>query len=119
MRSDDPTRDLNDSENEVNTTQPTITAVFRLVREVKDGQESLKSRLDAFEVSVNSRFETLESNFNSQLDRRFIEMSDEFKAALLELSDKLSDRIDHIRLHADSEYEVLLRRIRKLESKAS
>ena len=118
MRSDDPTRDLNDSENEVNTTQPTITAVFRLLREVKDGQESLregqeslregqeslKTRLDAFEASVNSRF---------------VEMSDEFKAALLELSDKLCDRIDRIRLHADSEYEVLLRRIRKLESKAS
>ena len=111
MSSDDPTRDLNDSENEVNTTQPTITAVFRLVREVKDGQESLregqeslKTRLDAFEASVNSRF---------------AEMSDEFKAALLELSDKLADRIDRIRLHADSEYEVLLRRIRKLESKAS
>ena len=111
MSSDDPTRDLNDSENEVNTTQPTITAVFRLVREVRDGQESLregqeslKTRLDAFEAKVNSRF---------------VEMSDEFKAALLELSDKLCDRIDRIRLHADSEYEVLLRRIRKLESKAS
>ena len=118
MSSDDPTRDLNDSENEVNTTQPTITAVFRLVRELKDGQEglregqeslregqeSLKTRLDAFEARVNSRF---------------VEMSDEFKAALLELSDKLCDRIDHIRLNADSEYEVLLRRIRKLESKAS
>ena len=111
MSSDDPTHDLNDSENEINTTQPTITPVFRLLREVRDGQESLregqeslKTRLDAFEASVNSRFE---------------EMSDEFKAALLELSDKLCDRIDRIRLHADSEYEVLLRRIRKLESKAS
>jgi hypothetical protein len=56
MRSDDPTRDLNDSENEVNTTQPTITAVFRLVREVKDGQESLKAETQMqLQVSVKHK----------------------------------------------------------------
>ena len=139
MSSDDLTRDLN-SDEEDNTTKPTITAVFRLLREVHDGQTSLNARFDTLESSFNSRFDTLESSFNSRfdalesrlagdfegvdarfvsIDARFDEMSDEMKAGFLRLSDKLCDRIDRSRLHAESDYEDLLRRLRKLESKAS
>ena len=152
MSSDDLTRNLN-SDEEDNTTKPTITAVFRLLREVQDGQTSHNSRFDALEsrvrevqdgqTSLNSRFDGLESrvrevqdgqtSLNARfdglesrlahdfagIDARFAEMSDEMKAGFLRLSDKLCDRIDRSRLHAESDYEDLLRRLRKLESKAS
>ena len=145
MSSDDLTRNLN-SDEEDNTTKPTITAVFRLLREVQDGQTSLNSRFDALEsrvrevrdgqTSLNSRFDALESRLArdfagvearfasidarfASIDARFDDMSDEMKAGFLRLSDKLCDRIDRSRLHAESDYEDLLRRLRKLESKAS
>jgi chromosome segregation ATPase len=163
MSSGDLTRNLNGDE-EDNTTKPTITAVFRLLREVQDGQTSLNARFDTLESSVNSRFDALESrlaldfeNVDARfasidarfegvdarfasidarfagidarfagidarfdgIDARFDEMSDEMKAGFLRLSDKLCDRIDRSRLHAESDYEDLLRRLRKLESKAS
>ena len=135
MSSDDLTRDLN-SDEEDNTTKPTITAVFRLLREVHDGQTSLNARFDTLESSFNSRFDAIESRLAGDfegvdarfagidarfvsIDARFDEMSDEMKAGFLRLSDKLCDRIDRSRLHAESDYEDLLRRLRKLESKAS
>jgi chromosome segregation ATPase len=156
MSSDDLKRNLN-SDEEDSTTKPTITAVFRLLREVRDGQTSLNARFDTLESSFNSRFDALESRLArdfaaidarfadvdarfadvdarfasidarfagidarfASIDARFDEMSDEMKAGFLRLSDKLCDRIDRSRLHAESDYEDLLRRLRKLESKAS
>lgn len=136
MSSDDLTNDCGEEK----TTQPTITAVFRLLQKVSEEQSSLQSRLELFEQSVNLRFESLEKRFESheksvdsrfnaiderlamefaRIDARFVEMSDEFAKALLQLSDKLCDRIDLIRLQADAGYEDLLRRLRRLESKAS
>jgi hypothetical protein len=131
MSSDDLKRNLN-SDEEDNTTKPTITAVFRLLREVQDGQTSLNSRFDALEsrlardfagidarfAGVDARFDSIDARF-AGIDARFDEMSDEMKAGFLRLSDKLCDRIDRSRLHAESDYEDLLRRLRKLESKAS
>jgi hypothetical protein len=132
MSSDDLTRNLNSDEQD-NTTKPTITAVFRLLREVQDGQTSLNSRFDALESSVNSRFDALESSVNSRfealesrlardfagVDTRLAEMSDEMKSGFLRLSDRLCDRIDRSRLHAEADIEDITRRLRKLESKAS
>jgi hypothetical protein len=46
-------------------------------------------------------------------------MSEEMKDGLLQLSDKLCDKIDLVRVHADAGYEELLRRLRRVESKAS
>jgi len=129
MRSDDLTHNLTNSDQEDNTTQATITAVFRLLREVQDGQESLNSRSDALESSLNSRSDALESSLNSRfdalesrlardfagVDTRFAEMSDEMKRGFL----RLSDKIDRSRLHAEADHEDLLRRIRELESTAS
>ena len=143
MSNDDPTHNLPNSGEQDNTTQATITAVFRLLREVQDGQTSLNSRLDTLESSLNSRFEALETQvrevqdgqtaLNSRfdalesrlasdfaaVDARFAEMSEEMTKALLRLSDKLSDRIDRQRMHADADIEDITRRLRKLESKAS
>jgi hypothetical protein len=132
MSSDDLTRNLNSDEQD-NTTKPTITAVFRLLREVQDGQTSLNSRFDALESSVNSRFDALESSVNSRfealesrlardfagVDTRLAEMSDEMKSGFLRLSDRLCDRIDRSRLHAEADIEDITRRLRKLESKVS
>ena len=131
MSSDDLTRNLNYDE-EDNTTKPTIAAVFRLLREVRDGQTGLNARFDALEsrlardfagidarfAGIDARFAGVDARFAS-IDARFDEMSDEMKAGFLRLSDKLCDRIDRSRLHAESDYEDLLRRLRKLESKAS
>jgi hypothetical protein len=148
MNSDDPTDKQTNNDETENTTQPTITAVFRLLSEVRDRQARLEfrfesfeskvnsrfesfesnvsSRFESFESNVNSRFESFESNVNSRfealesrIDTRFAEMSEEMKRELLQLSDKLCDRIDLIRLHTDAGYEDLARRLRKLESKAS
>lgn len=143
MSSDDLTQNLTNSDQEDNTTQPTITAVFRLLRDVREGQTSLNSRFDALESSVNSRFDELESrvreiqdgqtSLNSRLDTlesrlardfagvdaRLAEMSEEMKSGLLQLSDKLCDRIDLSRVRAEAVDEDMLRRLRKLESKAS
>ena len=113
---------MNNSEEKDNTTQPTITAVFRLLQKVSEEQASLRSRVELFEGSVNSRFNALDERLAlefARIDARFVEMSDEFAKALLQLSDKLCDRIDLYRAQADAGYEQLLRRLRKLESKAS
>ncbi len=122
MSSDDHTHNLTDSSEDDMATQPTITAVFRLLRDVQDGQTSLNSRFDALESSVNSRFDALDSRLARDfagVDSRFAEMSDEMKSGLLRLSDKLCDRIDRQRMHADADIEDITRRLRKLESKAS
>ena len=132
MSSNDLTRNLN-SDEEDNTTKPTITAVFRLLRDVQEGQSSLNSRFDGLESSVNSRFGALESSVNSGfealesrlardfagVDTRLAEMSDEMKSGFLRLSDRLCDRIDRSRLHAEADIEDITRRLRKLESKVS
>src|SRR5205809_6640629 len=129
MSSNDLTRNLN-SDEEDNTTKPTITAVFRLLRDVQEGQSSLNSRFDGLESSVNSRFDALESSVNSRfgalessvnsgfealesrlardfagVDTRLAEMSDEMKSGFLRLSDRLCDRIDRSRLHAEADIE--------------
>jgi hypothetical protein len=136
MSSDDVADKTANKDEEDKTTQPTITAVFRLLTEVRDRQarlesrheafesrfDAFESRFDAFETSVNSRFEALETRLDrgfARIDTRFAEMSEEMKDGLLQLSDKLCDKIDLVRVHADAGYEELLRRLRRVESKAS
>ena len=136
MSSDDITDKTANKDEEEKTTQPTITAVFRLLTEVRDRQarlesrheafesrfDAFESRFDLFETSVNSRFEALETRLDrgfARIDTRFAEMSEEMKDGLLQLSDKLCDKIDLVRVHADAGYEELLRRLRRVESKAS
>ena len=90
MSSDDPTNNLTDSDEQDNTTQATITAVFRLLREVQGGQTSLNSRFDTLESSVrelqegqtslNSRFDALESSVNSRFDAFESSVNSRFEA---------------------------------------
>jgi hypothetical protein len=143
MSSDDLTRPFDDSDKDDKGTQPTITAVFRLLRKVDEGQEgidarlasvesrlasvesrlaSVESRLDNVDKGLNARLDALELRFTrdfASVDTRFVEMADEMKRGFQRLSDKLCDKIDRGRLHAEADYEDLLRRIRDLESRAS
>ena len=134
--SDDLTHNMTDGSEDAMATQPTITAVFRLLRDLDkrlNGRlDNLESRFETLETSVrelqdgqtslNSRFEALESRLDRDfagVDTRFAEMSDEMKDGLLRLSDKLCDSIDRTRVHAEADIENIARRLRKLESKAS
>ena len=122
MNSDDLTKNLTDSTEDDKATQPTITAVFRLLHDL---DKRLNGRLDKLENRldrVENRLDALESRLAREfagIDARFAEVSDVMKGGFLQLSDKLCDRMDRSRLHAESDYEDLLRRLRKLESKAS
>jgi chromosome segregation ATPase len=143
MSSDDPTNNLTNSNEDDKATQPTITAMFRFLHDLDkrlNGRlekldnrlEKLDNRLEKLDnrlEGVESRLEVLENRLDAlesrlardfaSVDARFAELSDSMKGGLLQLSDKLCDRIDRSRLHAESDYEDLLRRLRKLESKAS
>jgi tetrahydromethanopterin S-methyltransferase subunit G len=99
--SNEPTQDLPDETDR--TTQPTITAVFELVRELKQGVDAINARLDA----TNARLDEMEGRHA----RDFAEM----KAGFI----RLEDKIDRITVHSDAEYHDLRRRMRDLESKAS
>ena len=67
MNDDEPTHNLN-SDQEVNATQPTITAVFRLLRDldtrlngrldkIENRLDRIEKRLDALESRVSEGFE--------------------------------------------------------------
>ena len=107
MSNDDLIPTLPDSNEDEKTTQPTITGVFRLLRELEKGQKGLNTRLDEVESRLGREI--------AGVNTRLVEMSDEMKSGFLQLADK----IDRSRLHAEADYHDLLRRIRELESRAS
>ena len=82
------------------------------------GSAKVSKSVDVRFATVDERFAAMDGRF-AAMDGRFAALSDEMKAGLLQLSDKVCDRIDRSRLHAESDYEDLLRRLRKLESRAS
>ena len=120
MSSDDLTHNLTKSYQEDKATQPTITAVFRLLqdldRRLNGRLDKLENRLDGIESRLDgleSRLEALESRLARDfagVDARFAEVSDEIKKGLLQLSDKVCDKIDRSRLHAEADYEDLITR---------
>jgi tetrahydromethanopterin S-methyltransferase subunit G len=123
MSSDDLTRKLPDDDGK--TTQPMIADVFRLVEQVK---QSMESRFDATDARLdqtnarldqtNARLDEVESRLARDIagvNARIAELSDEMKNGFIQLSDK----IVRSRLHAEADYQDILRRMRELESKAS
>jgi len=81
MSSDDLTQNQAPGDQDANTTQPTITAVFRLLSEVRDGQIVLNSRL----VELEKRPDAHSARFD-ELDRRLDAHSARF--------DELDRRLD-------------------------
>lgn len=129
MSNDDLTHKLSDSNQDDKATQPTITAVFRLLQDI-DGRHN--GRFEALETrfqSLENRFESLENRLDqletrlardfATLDARFAELSNEMKSGFTRLSDKVADQMDQTRVHHDADYQELLRRMRRLESEAS
>jgi predicted nuclease with TOPRIM domain len=115
MSNDDPTQDLPDETDR--TAQPTITAVFELVRELKQSVDAINARLDATNARLDASNARLDAT-NARLDAtnaRLDELSEEMKAGFI----RLEDKIDRITVHSDAEYHDLRRRMRDLESKAS
>lgn len=123
MSSDDLTRKLPDDDGK--TTQPMIADVFRLLEEVKQRMESrfdaTDARLDQTNTRLdqtNTRLDELDSRLARDIagiNARITELSDEMKNGFIQLSDK----IVRGRLHAEADYQDILRRMRELESKAS
>ena len=116
MSSDDLTRKLPDDDGK--TTQPMIADVFRLVEQVKQSMESRFDATDARLDQTNARLDEVESRLARDIagvNARIAELSDEMKNGFIQLSDK----IVRSRLHAEADYQDILRRMRELESKAS
>jgi len=121
MNNDDPTHDLPDEADR--TTQPSITAVFELVRELKQSVDAINVRLDGMEsrhsgdlAALNARLDGIESRHArdfAALDARLVELSEEVKSGFI----RLEDKIDHITAHSEADYHDLRKRMRKLESK--
>ena len=144
MSSDDLTRDIADNE-VANTTQPTITAVFRLltevkvqVSEVKVQVENLNARLDQTNARLdqtNARIDQTNARIdqtNARIDQTNARI-DEVESRLArdiegvntrviegfrELSNKI-DALNRSRLQTEADYFGLLQRVTNLESKAS
>ena len=137
MSSDDLTRDIADNE-VANTTQPTITAVFRLltevkvqVSEVKVQVENLNARLDQTNARLdqtnaridqtnaridqtNARIDEVESRLARDIEGVNTRVIEGFR----ELSNKI-DALNRSRLQTEADYFGLLQRVTNLESKAS
>jgi chromosome segregation ATPase len=136
MSSDDLTRNIAD--NEVANTQPTITAVFRLLNEVKVQVENLNARLDATNArldatnarldATNARLDTIDARldkFNARLDEVESRLARDIEAlntrvieGFRELSNKI-DALNRSRLQTEADYFGLRQRVTDLESKAS
>jgi chromosome segregation ATPase len=137
MNSDDLTRDMADNE-AANPTQPTITAVFRLLNEVKLEVQNVNARLDATNArldATNARLDAIDTRldaidtrldtFNARLDQvesrlaRDIEgLNTRVTEGFRELSNKI-DALNRSRLQTEADYFGLHQRVTDLESKAS
>src|SRR5437762_2908787 len=123
MSSDDLTRDIADNE-VANTTQPTITAVFRLLSEVKVQVENLNGRLDTTNArldatnarldATNARLDEVESRLARDIEGVNTRVLEGFK----EISNKI-DILNRSRLQTEADYLGLQKRVTDLETKAS
>ena len=93
MSNDDPTQDLPDETDR--TTQPSITALFELVREVKQSVDAINVRLDGMESRHASDFAALNARLDetdarhardfAALDVRLVELSEEVRSGFMRL----------------------------------
>jgi ElaB/YqjD/DUF883 family membrane-anchored ribosome-binding protein len=114
MSSDDLTRDMANANEDDKGTQPTITAVFRLLQDV---ESRLNAKLDA----ITARLDEVESRLTSDIagvNTRVTEVNTRVTEGFKELTHK-TNAMNRRALQADADYEDLFERIGRLESKAS
>jgi methyl-accepting chemotaxis protein len=128
-------------DDEVKTTQPSITAVFELIQDVKRVVDSNAARLSDIESQVQSsaaRLSDIESQVQSSAARlndiesqvesvkravdsnaaRLNEIEAQMKSGFSTLGYKI-DALNRGRLQSEADYFSLLHRVEELESKAS
>lgn len=114
MSSDDLTRDMPNTDEEDKETQPTITAVFRLLQDV---ESRLNARLDG----ISTRLDEVESRLTSDIagvNTRVTEVNTRVTEGFKELTHK-TKALNRRALQSEADYEDLSERIESLESKAS
>lgn len=107
MSSDDLTRNIANANEDDKDTQPSITAVFRLLQDV---ESRLNARLDG----ITARLNEVESRLARDIEAVNTRVTDGFK----ELGHKIN-ALNRRSLQTEAGYEDLFERIGRLESKAS
>lgn len=133
MSKDDQTPDLPNDDQDGKETQPTITAVFRLLREV---ESRINARFDETEARFNARMDETEARFNARMDETEVRLNarlDEIESRLArdieavntrvtdgfkELTHKIN-ALNRRALQSEADYQDLNERIGRLESNAS
>jgi len=120
MNSDDLTRKVaNDDEDK--DTQPTITAVFRLIQDV---ETRLTARLEEVESRLTSKIEAVDTRV-TELDTRVTELNTrvtEVNTRVIEGFKDLSHKMNALNrriLQSEADQEDLRERVERLETKAS
>jgi len=114
MSGGDLTRDMANANEDAKDTQPTITAVFRLLQDV---ESRLNAKLDA----ITARLDEVESRLTSDIagvNTRVTEVNTRVTDGFKELTHK-TNALNRRALQQEADYEDLFERIGRLESKTS
>jgi len=114
MSSDDLTRNKANADEDDKETQPTITAVFRLLQDV---ESRLTARLDEVESRLTSDIAGVNTRV-TEVNTRVTEVNTRVTEGFKELSHKIN-ALNRRGLQQEADYEDLFERIGRLESKAS
>lgn len=118
MSSDDLTRNVPNVDEENKETQPTITAVFRLLQDV---ESRLTARINESEARLTARIDELDSRLTSDIagvNTRVTEVNTRVTDGFKELIHK-TKALNRRAFQSEADYEDLSERIESLESKAS
>ena len=107
MNSDDLTRNQPNADDDNKETQPTMTAMFRLIQDV---ESRLNARLD----KTDGRLDEIESRLARDIEGLNTRVTEGFK----ELTHK-TNALNRRALQQEADYEDLFERIGRLESKTS
>ena len=113
MSNDDPTRDIRDNE-VAKTTQPGITAVFRLLNETKLELQNISARLDATNARIDDTNTRLDHT-NTRLDDTNARLDD--TNARLDATNARLDTIDARLATIDARLDTIDARIDAVESR--
>jgi chromosome segregation ATPase len=112
MANDELTQNLPNND-EDRTTQPTLTAVLALVREVKDGVDRVNAEVTQLRAEVTQlRAEV------TQLSARLDQVESRLARDIAGLGYKI-EALNKSRLQTEADYSSLFDRVKELESKIS